>query len=205
MDVCSTCQEARKIRARGLCGRCYQRAVKSGQRAGHPRIRLSLEESLRLAQTSETAEGCWPWPSVASAGYPTAVTHEGRMLNAHVAVWVMENGPLPAGLTLDHTCHTNHPTCAGGSSCLHRRCVRPGHLFPATRQDQRRFQRGYRSGSCGNGHLRTKANTLWVIDAKYGSPYRQCRDCNHERYERRKDASAPGIYIAGQGYVRSGS
>jgi hypothetical protein len=162
--------------------------------------RRKYSENLALAQAAETEDGCWPWPTTDSNGYSTVIRVNGRRVNAHVGVYLREVGVVPPGLTLDHTCHTTSASCSGGRSCLHRRCVRPSHLEPVTLVEQQRRQPKYRSATCPNGHVRTEANTLWAKDLK-GAWYRQCRDCNHERYEKRKAVQAPGIYVAGAGYV----
>lgn len=53
---------------------------------------------------------------------------------AHVYSWELANGPVPAGMTIDHLCHTPE-SCAGGPACQHRRCVNPAHLTLATYRD----------------------------------------------------------------------
>jgi hypothetical protein len=43
-------------------------------------------------------------------------------------------GPVPAGMVLDHLCHTLATDCIGGPRCQHRRCVNPAHLVDAGTQ-----------------------------------------------------------------------
>lgn len=165
---------------------------------------MSFAASLTAAREAETDEGCRPWPKVDKNGYPTCVRVDGKTVPAHIAVYVREKGPVPPGLTLDHTCHSSS-LCPGGVICPHRRCVQILHLEPITPSEQQRRRLSYKGESCGNEHLRTEENTLWVLNGRTGTWYRQCRDCNAERYERRKLECAPGLYVAGVGYIRSGS
>jgi hypothetical protein len=59
-------------------------------------------------------------------------------LRAHRYAFELVHGPVPAGHTLDHRCHTDDLACAGGRRCRHRRCVRPDHLEPVTGADNLR-------------------------------------------------------------------
>jgi hypothetical protein len=73
---------------------------------------------------------CWEWTGcIDYQGYgSTWDGHRGQ--RAHRAVYEFLVGPIPAGMTLDHLCHTRATECPGGALCLHRRCVRPNHLEP---------------------------------------------------------------------------
>lgn len=85
------------------------------------------EEYLRLRFAP--GPGCWPWlGSVSKYGYGTTGWRRGTEQQAHRAVYELLVGPIPDGLTLDHTCHNKDRTCASGRACLHRRCVNPNHL-----------------------------------------------------------------------------
>lgn len=78
----------------------------------------------------DPATGCWVWTaSVNSSGYgifgtgqKTGVAqyiHAVRTVVAHRWSYEAHNGPIPAGLTLDHRCRN-------------RRCVAPHHLDVVT-------------------------------------------------------------------------
>mgnify|MGYP007071623989 FL=1 len=56
----------------------------------------------------------------------------GKRMYAHRAAWEVVNGPVPAGLVVDHRCHNADTACPGGPSCPHRRCCNPAHLEPVT-------------------------------------------------------------------------
>jgi hypothetical protein len=75
-------------------------------------------------------------------------------------------------MTLDHTCHSSAPNCAGGPACHHRACFNVDHLEVVTGVEN--TQRRARKARCGNGHLRDEANTYHYKGRRY------CRACNRE-------------------------
>lgn len=131
-------------------------------------------------------DDCWEWTgAIQGQGYGH-FKREGRWQRAHRAVYELLVGPIPDGLDLDHTCHTDDPTCAGGRYCLHRRCVRPDHLEPVTCKVN--LRRGRRVGAqvaathCPMGHPYSGDNLY--IQMKKSGPGRQCRRCKKERRDR---------------------
>lgn len=83
------------------------------------------------SNVEKTPDGCWLWTGVIRGGYGRFKIR-GRYFTAHRLAYEWEVGPIPAGLTLDHTCHTEDDNCRGGPLCQHRRCVNPEHLEPVT-------------------------------------------------------------------------
>ena len=71
---------------------------------------------------------CWQWTSPGNAGGYGKFTL--RFVTVYAHRWTYERfvGPIPEGWTVDHRCHNADPTCEGGPTCLHRRCVNPAHL-----------------------------------------------------------------------------
>lgn len=185
--TCVLCDALKRIIARGLCGACYQHAKRAGTLDQFRRARKSPTEALTEAKANETAEGCWPWPLVqASTGYPQPVIGaDGRGHKAYVVVYEDQFGPVPEGLTLDHLCHTRSTTCAGGPSCLHRRCVRPDHLELATALEQAQRRVNVTSSACSRGHERTDVNTRNYTKSD-GYTVRICRDCCREDAAKRR-------------------
>lgn len=118
------------------------------------------------------SDACWPWTWWVDAEGYGRYYHEA----AHRVMYLRARGPIPVGLTLDHTCHNR--ACVGGMSCLHRRCVNPNHLEPVTR-----FVNNHRGNApsilaignptCKNGHPKTAEN---IRRNRVGTW--QCRVCN---------------------------
>lgn len=161
--TCLHCGKHRKIRARRLCGSCYNRASKNGDLP--PRVRLTWREY--LDQATGPAGTCWLWPgALNSNGYGLAFTDNGREY-AHRVSWVERHGPIEDGLTIDHLCR--NPAC-----------VNPDHLEVVTRGENLRRAVPYRSpqvsrlgrGACSHGDL-----DLYVDP----SGKRVCRVCRRER------------------------
>lgn len=71
-----------------------------------------------------------------------AVWVDGRWVDvlAHVWIWEQHHGPVPAGHSLDHRCHSFDDSCPPGP-CPHRACVRTEHLEPVTPAEQSRRAR----------------------------------------------------------------
>ena len=75
--------------------------------------------------------GCWFWTRALRTGYGRFKIR-GRYYSAHRLAYEWLEGPIPEGLTLDHTCHGADALCPGGHTCRHRRCVNTAHLEPVT-------------------------------------------------------------------------
>jgi hypothetical protein len=133
-------------------------------------------------------EGCWPWrASLGTASYGQFFLDRRTRL-AHRVSYEHFVGPIPAGLELDHLCHTADDSCDGGLACPHRRCVNPAHLEPVTNVVNVRRGARARSAYCSHGHPFDERNTY-----RPGGGHRHCRECNREaarRYKsRRKEAA----------------
>ena len=120
---------------------------------------------------------CIQWQGrIAVTGYGTL----GRRL-AHRIAYEQAFGPIPKGLSIDHTCHNEAASqglCQGGP-CQHRSCVNPNHLTavskgqntltsPLTIAAQKASQT-----ECVNGHGFTPENTYRRPD----NGVRMCREC----------------------------
>jgi len=72
-------------------------------------------ESLKRRFSSKVKAGkpneCWPWIAKATAkyGYGRMTAGRGRYLRAHQVAWALENGPIPEGSVVLHSC--DNPAC----------------------------------------------------------------------------------------------
>lgn len=85
------------------------------------------------AQVDKHGPGeCWPWTGFVTPNGYGQFSAKGERLPHRIA-YEYVIGPIPAGLVLDHLCHTRDPQCAETVNCPHRRCCNPEHLEPVTR------------------------------------------------------------------------
>lgn len=128
-----------------------------------------------VAQLKDGHVGCLIWPGwMDHYGYG-GVRWDGKNRRAHRVVFEQVRGPIPDGLTLDHTCW-NPP------------CVNPAHLNPCSASENLRNQPKAFKPACVNGHLFTPENTYF----KTKNGHRSCRACNRAavaRYTARKKES----------------
>ncbi|MGW3927818.1 sigma factor [Streptomyces microflavus] len=164
-----------------------------------------------LTKTTPGPNGCVIWTgNTNNNGYPRLAIN-GRAVNAQRIAHEQFVGPIPEGHTVGRTCYQVDLSCKGGVTCLHRRCINPGHLFTMTSSEAGRSGRSIAGTGrdwthCAQGHPFDEANTMV---RKSGS--RQCRTCHRhraaasrlrsaERAEQRKQAFGD-LYAAQQGFV----
>lgn len=129
----------------------------------------------RIEVDAET--GCWLWQgAVSDTGYGH-VSVRGRVQKSHRAFYELFEGPIPAGLSIDHLCYR-------------RICCNPRHLEPVTRAENNRrmfrdkgHPRANTGGRCRNGHEITPENSYYSKDGRRTS----CRPC-HLPVQARYDA-----------------
>jgi hypothetical protein len=140
---------------------------------------VALPDNMTKRFEVDPDSGCWVWTQgVSSNGYGKARVGR-RQPSAHTWFYETLIGPVPAGLGLDHLCHTHDPDCPGGSGCKHRRCVNPAHLEPVTQAENvRRGHHGIKRTHCRNGHALTGTNV------RVRGPRRYCRACDRAKAAR---------------------
>lgn len=187
--ACIDC-EAPRVYARQRCNPCYARHKRALKRAGEYtplRTYGSTTERL-LADVTPGWGGCiLRTAGIDRDGYGLIREGAGKTRRAHRVAYELLVGPIPDGLHLDHLCHTTDTSCAGGPSCLHRRCINPRHLEPVTSAENSLRGVNARKTHCSNGHEFTEANT------RIDRGRRVCRACDREssrRYQARRKAAA---------------
>lgn len=134
------------------------------------------------AKVSRSPNGCWTWVAALNeTGYGKfGYGVPSKSVRAHRVAY--ETLVRPVGdLHLDHVCHNEDETCAGGVTCRHRRCVNPNHLRPSTNKQnilsgKTLAARKAAQTHCIRGHEFTAANTKRI---SRGS--RTCRTCVNDR------------------------
>lgn len=122
------------------------------------------------------ATGCWLWTGAKTRGYGWA-KRKGLAQGAHRHAWEIVNGPIPARVTVHHTCFTPP-------------CVNPHHLAllsqsqnAALRDPASTARR--RKDTCGRGHPMSGANLYIKPSGK-----RVCRTCHALRERQRRKENA---------------
>jgi hypothetical protein len=112
---------------------------------------------------------CWMWTGAKRSGkYGHLLDDHGKSVAAYRFAYELANGPIAAGLHLDHLC-MNPP------------CVNPSHLEPVTQRVNNQRAGGIagvnmRKTHCPFGHEFTKANTYIRPNGS-----RMCRTCHRRR------------------------
>lgn len=103
----------------------------------------------------------------------------GRMEQVHRIAWIKANGPIPAGLEIDHVCRN-------------RACANVAHLRLVTHRDNLLASENTLAGKnarktrCANGHSFDAENTHTDKQGK-----RHCRACDRQRKARRAKKGKP--------------
>ena len=144
-------------RARGWCTKHYRR----WQVHGDPSICASNQNIPvldRYWMKVKKGPGCWEWiGGISSTGYGTFTEPvQGTSRLAHRIAYVLDVGPIPEGMDLDHICHN-------------RACVRPSHLRPVSRKQNMEHVPGpQRNSSTGVlGVTRSKRNGRYVATVSH--------------------------------------
>lgn len=148
-------------------------AVAEGKRRPGRRGPSLTSEADRFWRKVDRGDGCWPWEgAVLASGYGkfwTGPRESRRCELAHRVAWHLTNGPIPAGMQIDHV-------------CFNKACVNPAHLEPVTPKinSQRAVDAGRRVVSqathCKRGHEFTPENTHIIPKG-----WRVCRSCRRLR------------------------
>ena len=147
----------------------------------------SVETLFWVRVDKRRPDECWPWLGTIDPhgyGFLSLKRPDGRWRHvfAFRVACEIANGPIAAGLQVDHTCHNGDLSCPGGDTCEHRSCVNPAHLEPVTRKVNARRSHSHHGGKthCPKKHEYTPDNTYIRADGS-----RHCRTCVLEQQRAR--------------------
>jgi hypothetical protein len=105
----------------------------------------------------DKTETCWNWTASKCRNGYGRFGMKDKVPYSHRVSYEMVNGPIPAGMELDHTCHN-------------RACVRPEHLRPVTHQQNLENRSGAQSNSASGirGVSWHKAARKWSANVRHG-------------------------------------
>jgi hypothetical protein len=98
---------------------------------------------------------CWIWTGSTNGGRYGKIRDGGTIKSAHRFSWELEHGPIPAGMHIDHICHTP-------------RCVRPDHMRLVTRKQNRENLNGAQRNNV-SGHRGVTPNQAgnWMARVRH--------------------------------------
>ena len=136
MTTCTIGDCEKPSRTRSWCNMHYQRWLKHGDPLGGSE-RFATPEEAFLARTEPLLwSGCIIWTGALDRGGYGMLHANGRTVPTHRYAWEQINGPIPAGMVIDHT-------------CWERSCVNTDHLRLATRAQNNSNLSGVRKNGAG--------------------------------------------------------
>lgn len=154
----------RPLQAYGFCSMHAARFRRTGT-TDAPR-RPSVRDRL-LARLIVDPSGCLLWTGARWATGYGRITVDGRSRQVHRVMWELFEGPIPAGLTLDHV---------RDRGCTNRHCASIAHLEPVT--ERVNILRGTSPSAINAAKVRCKCGREY--DAIKADGRRICRACHRK-------------------------
>lgn len=95
---------------------------------------MTAEDEPRFWSKVDTSGECWPWTTGRFENGYGQFYLGGRNVTAHRFSYELAHGPIPKGMTVDHTCHVRH-------------CVNPSHLRLVTQKQNCENRTGVQSNN----------------------------------------------------------
>lgn len=179
---CSVEECPRTSATRGWCDKHYRRWKAHGDPTKTLRPQL-VRGSVKLRFWSKVQlpddNGCMLWTDAVDDDGYGVFNFFGKQKRTSRLAYELLVGPIPEGLTIDHTCRV-------------RRCAAIAHLEPVTVAENTRrgtaWQANRNKTHCKYGHEYNEDNTRYV-QGKSGTQ-RQCRACDRDRAAKKRGANA---------------
>lgn len=205
MTPCAIPECDKPAKARGWCQKHYKRWQVHGTTDEPCLAKPELPRFMAYVDAPHGMSGCWLWTgSRHPQGYGQFRTHRDGMVRAHRWAYERFVRPIPAGLEIDHLCHTHDLTCPGGDTCPHRACCNPAHLEAIPPSLNKIRGRGIpalnrRKTHCKYGHEFTPENTY----SRSKGNARHCRTCAIEASRRTRQRKKDELANAANGIRRA--
>lgn len=142
---------------RGYCIGHYRQHMRG--RELRPLRRRADTFNERFWQKVDKSGDCWEWTGTRIKDGYGRISVNAKLELAHRASYVMEYGPIPPGVLIDHRCH--NPSC-----------VRPSHLRPVTSKENQENRRGAtRASKTGYRGVFPSGNGRFIAAVKHGDDF----------------------------------
>lgn len=139
----------------------------------------------------DEATGCHRWAGALDKdGYGRInLPRPRRQRAAHRVAYALFVGEVPAGMDVEHACHTRDTSC-DGTACPHRACVRVDHLEVATHRENVLRGRSFSARQAAQTHCK-RGHPLSGPNLYLNGRRRFCRECRNAWARQRRSDNRP--------------